>query len=402
MGKEVFPLSIIDRARTEWVNLLADEKLFFLLSFAILLPFYICGPLILGSTCYLIFKKRLFVFNRISEAKWFYIFVSVAITTAIVYRSISGCLVGLALLFFLILFQYYHLVVTPRLFTMNLKVFVWGSIPLAIYSYLVYIFYVFSNGYDLLYVFKYQNIQSRAKATFLNANLYGLFIAMVIVMAIYLLYRDRSRLNRWLCSLAILLNLLSLILSASRWAIPTMIVGSVIMVFFLIPKLAWGLAGVLGTGLMVLIIKPSILPRFSTLAHGFEDRFELWDTGWKIFLTQPLVGRGPLAFVNNYYLFLDRGKMHSHNLLIDTLANYGLVGLMNLVMATGHYFRNLINKSWQVKSRPEMGLIIALIATVCFQGIMDVGIFWVQMGYMMLTVVSTPLTLLESLNESNI
>ncbi|MGX7109267.1 O-antigen ligase family protein [Facklamia miroungae] len=374
-----------------------EESLFLLMSISVLLPFYIGSAIILVTTLYLIYRHRIDLGQVIRTQSWLFIFLIYCFVVAIYFRNYIGTAV-IAILFLIIcLFTFYYRSITHQLFLNHLKIFTWGSIPLALMAFVEYAHYVLTHGYDLLYIFKYHNPQTRAEATFFNPNYYGLYIAMVMVMAIYLFAKSKRSLDRWLSLIAIVLNLVCLILTASRWSIPTCIVGIVLMVFFLKPKIAWLIGFALAGGFLTLFIKPDLLPRFTTLAHAFDDRFAIWYTGWQIFLTSPLIGRGPMAYVTFYYLFADQGKMHAHQLLIDTLANYGLVGIMLLVMAFSHYFRKMMDQLFKAETRLEIGLMVSMLITVLFHGMMDVGIFWIQTGYILLAILAVPFSMIEQL-----
>ncbi|MGF3067139.1 O-antigen ligase family protein [Facklamia sp. P13055] len=376
-----------------------EGNLFLLVSVSVLLPFYVGSAVIFLTTLYLLFQHRRDLRQIMRKQSWLFIFLIYSLIISIYFRNYIGVAVTFVLFLLFLLFNFYFQIMTPQLFLKQIKIFTWGSIPLALLAFVRYTYYVFMNGYDLFYIFKYHNPQIRAEATFFNPNYYGLYIAMVLVMAIYLMAKTKRPLDRWLSMIVIFLNLISLFLTASRWSIPTCIVGIVLMVFFLKPKIAWGIGFALAGGFLTLFIKPELLPRFTTLAHAFDDRFAIWYTGWQIFITSPLIGRGPMAYVTFYYLFADQGKMHAHQLLIDTLANYGIVGLMVLTMAFSHYFRNVVERVFQPKIRLELGLIVSILVIVLFHGMMDVGIFWIQTGYILLSILVVPFCVLEQLEN---
>lgn len=372
-----------------------EPIIFALISLSILFPFYISSLVTALGAGVLFFTHYKELKEAFLKTHWLGIFIFYSLLVGLFYQNWIGVGVGVVMFLFAMLFYFYQRYLTFELYQFNLKVFVFGSIPLALLSYYKYSRDVLKNGYDLLYIFKYHNPQTRAEATFFNPNYYGLYIAMVLIMAIYLFSQNQNRRFRWVMVLTILMNLMSLILTGSRWSIPTVIVGAVIMLFFLKPKLAWGLGFLLVGGFIALLIRPDLLPRFTTLAHGFEDRFAIWQVGWNLFLTSPIVGRGPMTYVNFYYLFADKGKMHAHQLLVDCLANYGLVGMMLLVMAFSRYFRQLFRGIFNPQIRPEMGLVVATVLTVLFHGLMDVGIFWIQTGYIFLALVTVTPTQLQ-------
>ncbi|RYC97351.1 O-antigen ligase family protein [Facklamia hominis] len=381
-------------------SLSTDEKVFLLTSFAILLPYYICGPVIIMATIYLTIRHWKDLISDISQLRYLLIFVIYAIAVALYYRNYLGILLPLAFGIFGLFFLIYKQLVTARLYRWNLKIFTWGSILLAFYAFGHYVNQVLRAGYDLMYIFKYQNLQTRAQATVFNPNYYGLLIAMVLVMAIYLIFKSRSTSERILSYIAIFMNLIALILTGSRWSIPTVFLGVVMMVLALKPKLARILA-VASFGLVAgLVLKPSLLPRFTNLAHGFSDRYGIWLAGWKLFETSPLIGRGSMTFVKFYYLVSDQAKMHAHQILIDSLANYGIFGMMLLILFLGPFFRGLVFQLKEWGLTPELGLIISLIGVCLFHGLMDVSIIWVQMGYMLLCSVVVPDETLREIQTS--
>lgn len=379
-----------------------NERLFILTSLAVLFPFWVAGPMAVGVSLYLMVKNYRQFSTQIQSNPWLFVFNALTALTALYYRNYFGVGVALLLFIYINLFYFYKSNVTARLYLLNLKIFAWGSIPLSILSFIQYARDVWANGYDLFYIFKYFNPQTRAEATLFNPNYYGLFIAMVIVIAIYLVYKSSSPWSKMLSILSIVFNLMALILTGSRWAIPTVIVGVVVMVFFLKPKLAWGLGVFFAALLALLVLRPDLLPRFSTLAYGFADRIGIWQVGWQLFLTSPMVGRGPLSYINFYYLFVDVGKMHSHQLIIDSLANYGIVGVMLLIASFSQYFRSLWRHIFRKDIRAELGLVVAMITTIFFHGLMDVGVFWVQMGYIFLVIVLVTPKLMEEVTKSDI
>ena len=102
-----------------------------------------------------------------------------------------------------------------------------------------------------------------------------------------------------------------------------------------------------------------------------------------------------MSYVNYYYLFVDEGKMHAHQLLIDTLANFGLYGLMILCVSFTNFFREMLAGLKDKSIRDEIGLITCFVVVVMFHGLMDMAIFWLQTGFIFLAVVSVPRDILK-------
>lgn len=370
-----------------------------LTTIAILFPFFIGGPVLLAATIYFAWHERSKLYHRLKNQGWIGAFIVYAVSVGLVNRNITGVLATVAVALIALFFNYYREYLTADYFLKILKVIAWGSIPLVLMAIYQYLYYVWNNGYDIWYIFKYHNPQTRAEATFFNANYYGLYCIMAILVALYLAKKLPQRYEKVLSLIAVAGNGISIILTASRLLLPTVVIGMLWLMYFLNRKYAIGvlILGFVGGG--VLLLNPAILPRLTTLDYAFEDRFILWGTGWNIFLTSPLVGRGALSYLNYYYLFVDRGQIHSHQLLIDTLANYGLIGIFILFNAFIGYFRQLMIDLKQPNIRHEVGLVSSILVVVITHGLMDMAIYWLQTGFIFLAIVMCPTNILQDLSK---
>lgn len=369
---------------------------------AILFPFFFGAPILIVILGSFIWLDRKQFKQTIAELGWVGIFIVYSLIVSAINRNLIGLLATIAVALIALFFVYYRRKLNAELYVLLLKIFCWGSIPLAFMALYQYLNYAYTHGYDMFYIFKYHNIQTRAEATFFNANYYGLYCVFVITIAIYLFSRSNFKHTKLMSLLVLLLNTVSIILTASRWLLPTIVVAIVWLVFFLNRKYALIAMVVSTVGLALLLFNPEILPRLTTLAYAFEDRFIIWDTGWRIFLTNPLIGRGAMSYVNYYYLFVDEGKMHAHQLLIDTLANFGLYGLMLICVSFSGYLRETLSVLNDRKIRSEIGLITSFIVIVLFHGLMDMAIFWLQTGFIFLVVILVPINIVRKVAEIEI
>lgn len=373
--------------------------IFVITAATMLLPFYIGGPILFVATVYLAWQERALLRQTIKQQGWLGIFIVYAIAIGLYYRNYVGILATIAVALIALFFYYYRQYLTVERYLQILKIIAWGSLPLVIMAIFQYLFYVWNNGYDAWYIFKYHNPQTRAEATFFNANYYGLYCTMAILVAMYLAKTLTGRKEKLLSVLVIVGNSISIILTASRLLLPTVVVGVLWLVFYLNRKYAIVvlLMGVIGGGL--LLMNPEVLPRLTTLDYAFKDRFILWGTGWNIFLTSPLVGRGALSYLSYYYLFVDRGQIHAHQMLIDTLANYGLIGLFILTNAFTGYFRQLMVDLKDSTIRFELGLVTSIIVVVLMHGLMDMAIYWLQTGFVFLAIILCPTAIMRELAQ---
>lgn len=373
--------------KSAWKNYIRPN-LFYIVSIAILLPVYLHAVVLLIAIIYLIWQKRSLVMHTFIKHKWLSIFIIYVLIVSLINQNYTGVLITLVFFLFAIYFSSYLQWITIERYLKTLNIFVLGSIPVAIYALIVYLAYVFREGYTILYVFQYANVQTRAESTFFNPNYYGLFCIFAINIAMYLLlksdYAKRFK-NYYYASIA--LNLICILLTASRMVLPTVAVAILWFVFWTKRSYVWYMLGVTAIGGIALIINPDLIPRFSSIAYAFEDRFALWDVGWQIFLSNPLFGRGAMSYMNLYYLYTDKADMHAHQLGVNTLADYGILGVIILMLMLKDYTKSIIRLSKELTYRKEFALISTMIVTVIVHGMMDVSILWTQTGYIFLAVI---------------
>lgn len=366
---------------------------FMLAAIAILLPFYIGSPIIIGVLIYILWKQRPHILTLMKETYRQWLFILYCLIVSLVNNNIIGALVCIVFAVFVVYFYLYREMIQAIDLLKIIRILALGSIPLTVISLIVYLHYALTHNYGVFYVFNYAAIQTRAEATFFNANYYGLYCSFAILLAIYLMGYYKNKKWFGIGSFVIACNIISIILTASRWLLPTVAIAVIWTLSFINPKVArWGCLIFAGIALL-LIIKPELMPRLENLRHGFEDRFALWEVGLKIFESQPLTGRGPLSYLNFYYLFTDEADMHAHSLYINTLADYGLIG-------TGLILWNCIGISRRIKGlyhkhRLAFALVTGFLVTILVHGVMDVAIFWVQTGFVALSILTVPIHIWE-------
>lgn len=373
--------------KSAWKNYIRPN-LFYIVSIAILLPVYLHAVVLLIAIIYLIWQKRSLVMHTFIKHKWLSIFIIYVLIVSLINQNYTGVLITLVFFLFAIYFSSYLQWITIERYLKTLNIFVLGSIPVAIYALIVYLVYVFREGYTILYVFQYANVQTRAESTFFNPNYYGLFCIFAINIAMYLLLKsDYAKRFKNYYYASIVLNLICILLTASRMVLPTVAVAIVWFIFWTKRSYVWYMLGVTAIGGIALIINPDLIPRFSSIAYAFEDRFALWDVGWQIFLSNPLFGRGAMSYMNLYYLYTDKADMHAHQLGVNTLADYGILGVIILMLMLKDYTKSIIRLSKELTYRKEFALISTMIVTVIVHGMMDVSILWTQTGYIFLAVI---------------
>ena len=94
--------------------------------------------------------------------------------------------------------------------------------------------------------------------------------------------------------------------------------------------------------------------------------------------------------------------MHAHNLMIDILANYGLIGTVLLLLALWHSFKTYLPLLRDSRLRLEIAFLVTMIVIILVHGVMDVAILWLQTGYLALMILTLPQDVVSQLAEIRI
>ncbi|WP_124058000.1 O-antigen ligase family protein [Vaginisenegalia massiliensis] len=376
------------------------ERLMVIATIGILLPFYIGSPILIGVLMTLLIRDRAHLGEHFYAIRGLSLFFAFGAIVSLVNRNFIGVGVMVALTAFSLFFVIYRRYVQPTLWLKLLKICLIGGLFTQGFALRNYWKFIQEHHYFWLYILKDSSPNFRAESTFFNANYFGLFCIFCTLIAIYFLLSKTSLAWKLISVFCLLLTLIAIVLTASRMLLPTLFISSVWLIYFMHKKLGLYVLGLIGLATALLVLNPHVIPRFQSLQYGFKDRFWLWETGWKIFTTSPLTGRGAMSYVRYYYLFDGKPQMHAHQILIDSLANYGLVGLMLLSVATADFWRWLASGVRVGELRKGLGLVTAFILAVVIHGMMDVSVFWVQTGYIFLLVALTPERVLRSVENS--
>ena len=155
-------------------------------------------------------------------------------------------------------------------------------------------------------------------------------------------------------------------------------------------KLVGGLVLLSAAVVAIGLIFPDIVPRgMEAIDNTCEQRLSIWTTAVKGIKQHPLLGTGAMSYQMIYEQFGGYKTYHCHNLLLDTLLNFGFVGLA----AIGVYaitqlkllilrFKNNICSNMNI-------LLVAVFMAVMVHGMTDVTIFWIQTGMLFMLMFSS-------------
>ncbi|MDU2709505.1 MAG: O-antigen ligase family protein, partial [Finegoldia magna] len=126
-----------------------------------------------------------------------------------------------------------------------------------------------------------------------------------------------------------------------------------------------------------------LIPRIDKIGFDMGLRKSIWISAIEAFKKNFVIGVGPLGIHNIYATIRNRAILHSHNLYLDILVNFGLIGAGLLVPIICQLFKEI--KSLYSKKYTKM--IVSMIIMVMIHSMVDVTIFWTQTSFIFLTFV---------------
>lgn len=219
----------------------------------------------------------------------------------------------------------------------------------------------------------------RCTSYFFNANYFGAMMAAAVIICAYRLIEQKGK--GFFYYPTALFALIGVYLSGSLFAIVEIIVG--IAIYLLLSKhyRLFCLMIMLGSLALILIsLVPSLLPRLAEAATTTGYRIRIWGVAIREIGNHPLFGRGFLSYneVNPLYEGSYQTE-HCHNLFIDAMLNFGIIG--TLLLGVMFYFIIKVVFLCFKKERNELTiLIISVITAVLSHCFTDITYFWIQTG----------------------
>jgi O-antigen ligase len=194
-----------------------------------------------------------------------------------------------------------------------------------------------------------------------------------IIIALFVLLTGKAVWMRMAGLAAVPFLTVALLASGSRGPVLALIVGTVVLLAFLLrdPVHRRRLVGVAVGAVAAGVLAPQLVPGGnigrslsflvgSTGGLSSTGRFHLWSEAWNSFLAHPLFGLGTGGFSRFEPVYL-----YPHNLFLEAMAEYGIIGLV-LVVAFVGYGLSRMRAAWRLGSsdtRLRTALVVALFSS---------------------------------------
>lgn len=217
---------------------------------------------------------------------------------------------------------------------------------------------------------------------FPNRNQFGSFMLVMIISTLYILINQRDKKYIFL----LLLFIINLILTMSRNAILGM---GLVFIFFIIFNLkdfykrlsqkqtiiiCCIIAVLIIIGIVLLITIPEISDTIDRLflrtstGDLTSGRTKVWANGIEIWQNNPLIGVGRFQAININMTIYNSNLNQFHNVYIETLVSFGIVGLVGLVYIIFREIKKVKNSQIDKTSKRLMiTSILVFLVISCFE-----------------------------------
>lgn len=344
-----------------------DRFLVLVLTVSIFAPFYVSMVCVIGIALMTMLncKKRVRAFEA-PYTKFLFVFLTSAFFVAATYGNDIGMVYSILMYAIAGCALYVRSVMTRSLFNDAMDLACVGSIwCLFIALYQKASAFTAAPGY-------------RPVSVFDNANYYGMIIEFVVLIALYRIFTNPDLAAFYFTVIG--LNLIGLYLTASFSAFAALCCAVTLMLC-LKGKRRHAFCFVIAVLVLVELASafPLILPRGSdAIDHTLAQRLSIWSTSLKGIEQHPFFGQGVGSYQMVYERFAGYKTYHCHNLFLDVLLNFGVVGFGALgvyaaVQAKLLYLRFRNNICF------DMNVLLTCAAfAVCVHGMTDVTILWIQ------------------------
>jgi len=224
-----------------------------------------------------------------------------------------------------------------------------------------------------------------------NSAFLGLYMLLNLVLGLVALLSDKAKSWRYFYILALAVDVLVLLGTASRAPVVGLVFGALVTAILLWKGSTKKYKLTVGGIAVILVILGGLVWTYrdstaigkvkflSRLAHisrqdaTTNSRLLVWQSSWQSFLERPILGYGPNNFIyglNKYYdpraeeQWFDR----AHNFVFDYANTAGILGLLSYlgIFGAAFYQAFLIRKKEKTKGSIVIGCLVAYLTTLLF------------------------------------
>ncbi len=232
-------------------------------------------------------------------------------------------------------------------------------------------------------------VQYRTASFYFNANYYGSMMNMAIMLCIYKLFARPK--YRWYYCFFILCAGLGIYLSGSMSSLAALCGGVLVVTLLYSRRTGFYLilGGMLLGGILIVAV-PGLFPRIAEFGKTLGLREEIWETTFKGIQDSPWFGHGVLGYMDAYVKYQSFQTTHAHNLYLNMILDFGVVGAVLFLCFMGQMLRPLLDAFRYHYDKKLRVLVAGQLSVVLLHGMTDVTYLWIQTGMLVMTIFSLP------------
>ena len=356
-----------------WMKSSFDERIVLGLVASIFLSLPVCILAMLIALVYIFTQQRLsFLVLKNQKTILLLLFAALTIGMAALNQNLLGALVGLAMSIMIIIGAFIQSVMTHRLFKKAIIIACLGSI--------------FAFAIAVIQSSFYYEAESRFSSVFVNPNYYATIIEFVVILCVYaLLQKPQGKYVAFYC-ITVALNIIGLYLCGCRSALFALGIAVAFMLFINKRyKLLFLFLGIASLILASTVLFPEVF-RVENISQDFSTRASIWKLAIRSIKTSPLLGFGPMAYMDISMSTFSYAP-HAHNIFLDSLLNYGIIGIGLLAVYVYSTIKPLFSTHKMTShDNSLLYLLSGIFLAILVHGATDVTILWPQTGLLFLFI----------------
>lgn len=357
-----------------------DWWLFMVVLILNFMPFYLATLAFVFIFLFLILNRTigpsLLIKNKTSL--FFSLFATYSLIISLFFHNVAGVAMSLFYFIAILYLSYYHEHAPPDLFDQIINVCMILSLSIFAYTLLEYFNIVPEWDYSFIHPDLNSNHSNRVEATFFNPNYYAMVLEFLIIMGLYKIATSNTPWHQSFYLFIVIANCLAVIFTGNRTA-PVVVALAVFVFFYVIAfkRTAIFIALIIMT-VMIIFILSGYYPRLEDLSWAINDRIDIWHTAWEGIKENFIFGRGPYTYTLVYDDYGGKFTYHAHNIYLDTLLNYGIVGGFILCLPIIRYCRWLFSMHQYPQMKEKAALYSSFVCIFLVHGLTDMSIYWFQ------------------------
>lgn len=367
-----------------FLNIKNPENIIYISAVCVFLPYQISAIILLAMVGYVLatksLKKEIFCH---SASFLIPVFSVLTLITALWFRNWLGVAVSVIFFLIFVLGFYMRTVMTTEIFEKMLSVLCNSSIFASAVILFEKILYFTDKTHRCFGDFMPGQTYSKIASFYFSPTYLSSSMAVIVIICAYKVIYRKGNLPYYY--LVAFLSMLTIYFAGSMFVWVN--VFAALATFLIIirhRKLLAAFLAVVALAGVVLFFVPDILPRLSESMLTSDNRILIWNLSVASFSQSPFFGQGFQTYGHIANGLIANGvegiysAYHAHNIILEPLLSFGIVGTSILGVFFFAYFQSLTTCMSLRKKSPVWIIILSVTTGLIIHCIIDMTMLWIQ------------------------